>query len=100
VLGQLKEDENLPFKEAIEGRKVIANRATCCLEVKANFENKTTSWFVRKSRFSASLGKEIKTGFDKGKYVVYDDTFAKKIKSQQEEIEHQALMNYKLKENK
>jgi len=78
LLGQLKPsnaDEPAPFKERIERCKAIYNKATCCLEVKADVENSRTEFICHKSRFTQGIGKKIFAGFDKGKYVHFDDAF-------------------------
>lgn len=67
--------QELDYKEAIEGRKVIANKATCVLEVRADKENLRTFFTIRKTRFSESQGKTICMGFKGGRYVTYDDAF-------------------------
>lgn len=82
VMAQLKTtSEDLPFKEALEGRRGIVNTATCVLRVNKDPENSRTSFQIIKSRFAASQGETIHVGFDKGKYVLYDQEF--KIKAQE-----------------
>lgn len=78
LLGQLKPsnaDEPAPFKERIERCKGIYNKATCCLEVRADVENSRTEFHCHKSRFTQGIGKKIHAGFDKGKYVPFDAAF-------------------------
>lgn len=78
VLGQLKpsnSDEPAHFKERIERCKAIYNKATCCLEVKADRENSRTEFICHKSRFNESVNKIIYAGFKKGMYVQFDSAF-------------------------
>jgi hypothetical protein len=78
MLGQLKEGKDLPFKEAIEGRKIILNKATCAIEMIADRDNWRTIWKIHKSRFTSAIGKEVYTGFERGKYVPYTADFRNK----------------------
>jgi replicative DNA helicase len=74
------EENQEPFKNRIEGGKSIFNRATCVLEIRADKKNLCTEWHVHKNRFNpASNGKVYRTGWDRGKYVPYDDAFKKKV---------------------
>ena len=93
LLGQLKDDANLSFKESIEGRKTIYNKVTTALEIIPNYEDKITEWKVWKGRFSGTPGKVVKTGFEKGKYVDYDDKFAKKRLQEKEEQNYKEKFN-------
>ena len=68
-------ENRTPFKTRIEGRKSVLNVATCCIEMVANREELTTEWWIHKSRFNESVGQKITTGYDKGRYVTYDDNF-------------------------
>lgn len=79
VLSQLKENDENAFKDRIEGRKSIFNRATCAIEVKPNFEKKCTEFWFYKARHNQCIGKKLQMGYDKGKYVPYDDDFALKV---------------------
>lgn len=74
VFAQLKpaggEDENVPFKNRIEGRKTILNAATCCIELIPNREDLTTQWHIHKNRFRGeSVGTHITTGYHYGNFV-------------------------------
>lgn len=87
VLSQLKpspKDAEIDFKDRIEGRKSILNSATFAMEARADKEKKLTVWKIHKSRFK-SIGKEILTGWEKGKYVKYDSAFMEK--AQQSDVE-------------
>jgi replicative DNA helicase len=78
-VAQTEDDRRIPFKTRIEGRKVILNVCTCCLEMVANRKELTTEWWIHKSRFNESVGEKIITGYDKGSYVLYDDRFREKV---------------------
>lgn len=67
--------KNVPFKTRIEGRKVILNVATCCVEMVARREDLCTEWHIHKSRFNESVGEKITTGYKNGRYVLYDEEF-------------------------
>jgi|SRR5581483_2186519 len=81
VLGQVKPptENNTPFKERIEGRKVILNVATCALEIVRHNSELRTEWVVHKSRFGEMLGESLNTGYDKGRFVQYTDEFITKV---------------------
>jgi hypothetical protein len=78
-VAQSEDDRRVPFKTRIEGRKVILNVCTCCLEMVANRKELTTEWMIHKSRFNESVGEKVTTGYDKGSYVLYDDKFREKV---------------------
>jgi predicted ATP-dependent serine protease len=81
ILAQLKgsKDQNLSFKDAIEGRKTIMNVASCVLRVTKDIEKQRTGFEIMKSRFNASLGQTVYVGFDRGKYVPYTLLFQEKV---------------------
>ena len=92
VLAQLKEGKDLPFKEALEGRKSIYNIATCAIELKAEREELRTAWTIHKSRFTQAIGQTIYTGFDRGKYVPYTSEFKNQIELKKQREEQQSLL--------
>lgn len=73
------EDNTIPFKSRIEGRKVILNSCTAAIEMVADRNNLCTEWFIYKSRFNESVGTSFKTGYDKGRFVQYSDEFKMKV---------------------
>jgi replicative DNA helicase len=80
-----KEDENVPFQYRVKGAKVIADVATLIVELIADRENLRTGWQVHKSRFTEGVvGKTYYTGYDRGRYVSYDEEFRKKVQVFQE----------------
>jgi len=94
VLAQLTDvgAENKPFKDRIEGRKIIYNVCTCALEVMAERENLRTAWKVRKSRWSEAVGQTIMTGFNKGLYVDYTPEFQASALALKESKERQKML--------
>lgn len=86
VLAQKKpnDKEATSYKDLIEGRKVIANKATCIIEIIAERELLRTKWKVMKSRFINSVGSSIITGFKKGKYVPYTKEFSNEVLAKKE----------------
>ena len=103
LLGQLKQSDkenSIPFKERIERCKAIYNKATCCLEVKADMENSRTEFICHKSRFTKGSGKNIIVGFDKGKYVPFDDAFKNRTLLLKEKAEQKKLLAKVMKVNR
>lgn len=81
MMGQVRaptKDDKVPFKERIEGRKIILNVATFAAEMATDRENLRTQWTVWKSRFTESVGKQFFTGYDFGRFVTYTSAFAEK----------------------
>jgi len=97
VLAQLKqnEEEKTPFKERIEGRKSIYNKATCAVEMIAEREFLRTAWIFRKTRFSAAVGKVVYTGYDKGKFVKYTPEFSNEVMLKLQAKENAQLLSQK-----
>jgi hypothetical protein len=93
ILSQLKagDPDNTPFKERLEKCKSILNYVTCAMEVRADKKNHRTEWIFKKSRFAQAVGEVVYTGFDKGKYVPYDDSFIVKTAKYIEEKRHSEL---------
>lgn len=80
-------ENKTPFKQRIEGRKVILNVVTCALEMIANKAELTTEWIVHKSRFNEYVGGSVVTGYENGRFVDKDDkflTYAQKVKQARE----------------
>jgi len=67
------------FKSRIEGRKVILNVCTCCIEIVADRENLKTEWIVHKSRFNESVGGKFFTGYSNGRFVPYTPEFQQSV---------------------
>lgn len=78
------EENTIPFKVRIEGRKVILNVCTACVEMVADKQNLRTEWFIHKSRFNESIGTSFHTGYDKGRFVPYTEEFRANVTKIQE----------------
>ncbi len=87
LMGQMNapdDQDRIPWQLRIKGRKIIADAATHVMEMSANFEDHATEWQIWKSRFTESMGKIFKTGFDKGKFVDYTPEFQAKVTAHKE----------------
>ena len=96
VLAQKKpsnKDKELPFKEAIEGRKSILNVATCALNVIKDVDNYCTLFEIKKSRFNDCMGETIRVGFSKGEYVPYTIEFRNQAQIMKQEKDHKILLS-------
>jgi len=91
VLQQPDPTKNVPFKTRIEGRKVIINVATCCVEMVAKREDLCTEWIIHKSRFNESVGDKITTGYKNGRYVLYDEEFINNVNRMKARKEQELL---------
>lgn len=94
LMGQMNPpdaQDSTPWQQRIKGRKIIADSATFVCEMAANFEDKATEWKVWKSRFTESIGRTYKTGWENGKYVNYTEEFAKKVEASKQERESRAI---------
>jgi KaiC/GvpD/RAD55 family RecA-like ATPase len=80
------------YKDLVEGRKSISNKATSIIEVKADKENFRTEFIIKKSRWSSANGKTIYTGYDMGKYVKYTDDFQRRVRQKKLEMEENKLL--------
>lgn len=92
------EENTVPFKYRIEGRKSILNVCTACIEMVADRENLRTEWLIHKSRFNESVGSSFKTGYDKGRFVEYTPEFQTnviKIKERQQAAEQDKTIGIK-----
>ena len=68
------------------------NHATTAIEVKADRENLRTEWVFRKNRFKGAVGMSVITGYNKGRYVEYDQEFKTKTRLKKEQKNHSTLM--------
>ncbi len=75
------ENGNPLFQYRIQGRKLIMTVATCAMEMIVDKKHRLTKWKVVKSRFNESIGEEIATGYEKGRFVAYTDEFKQKIQT-------------------
>lgn len=72
-------DDKIPFQHRIKGRKIIMDPATCVIEMIRNTAELYTIFKFHKSRFNEAIGKDIKVGYDSGKFVEYNTAFAEKV---------------------
>jgi hypothetical protein len=86
-------DKELPFREAIEGRKTILNIATCALNVIKDAANFCTLFEIKKSRFNDCVGEKIPVGFSKGEYVQYTQEFKADAHMKRSAKEQAAVLN-------
>ncbi|MBX7232056.1 MAG: AAA family ATPase [Bdellovibrionales bacterium] len=77
VAKETKKDQR-SFKERIEGRKIIYNKATVAIELVTDHAECRTEWIFHKSRFGRS-GVRVSTGWDRGLYVSYTEEFKTEI---------------------
>jgi hypothetical protein len=79
IMGQMKrlvdEDDSTPFNVRFKGSKLICDKATFTCEIIPERQLLRSKWKVHKSRFTESVGESIYTGYDRGKFVVYDEKF-------------------------
>jgi hypothetical protein len=93
LFSQLKENSgDERFKDRIEGLKAMVNCATTAIEVKVDRENLRTEWVFRKNRFKGAIGISVFTGYDKGRYVAYDQNFKSKIQEYRAKKSQNELM--------
>jgi hypothetical protein len=82
VMAQVKppsEKNPEPFEIRIKGSKAITTVATVMVEIVTERKQLRTKWCFHKNRFNEGVGSELMTGFDKGRYVLYDDEFKLKV---------------------
>lgn len=84
-------DDKVPFQQRIKGRKIIMDPSTCAVEMIRVTKELYTLWKVHKSRFTEAIGKDIKTGYDYGRFVKYDSAFAEKVQKMTYEREARRL---------
>lgn len=68
-------DNSVDFADRIGGRKIIYEKCTTAIEIRALRDKGVTEFVFHKSRFNESVGKSVVSGFDKGRYVKYDASY-------------------------
>lgn len=84
-------DDKVPFQHRIKGRKIIMDPATFAAEMMRNTAEYYTKWIVHKTRFTEAIGKDIKTGYDRGRFVKYDTAFVEKVQKMAYERESRRI---------
>ncbi len=84
--------EHDSFKDRIEKFKAVMNHATTAIEVKADRENLRTEWIFRKNRFKGAVGISVFTGYERGRYIDYDQEFMTKTRLKNDEKKHAQVM--------
>ncbi len=83
VMGQgdpLKDpDDTTPYNLRWKGSKLILTKSTFICEIIPEHKLMRSKWKIHKSRFTDAIGKEVITGFDKGRFVPYSVDFQRKI---------------------
>lgn len=85
-------DGSTDFKDRIEKFRAIMNHATTAIEVKADRDNLRTEWTFRKNRFKGAVGISVFTGYDKGRYIEYNQDFMNQVRLKNEQKKHAKLM--------
>ena len=83
VMAQMKklqnDEDTTPFNIRLKGAKVICDKATFICELIPERQLLRSKWKVWKSRFTDSVGSSVYTGYDKGRFVVYEGEFEQKV---------------------
>ncbi len=83
VMCQMKklvdEEDSTPFNVRLKGSKLICDKATFICELIPERKLLRSKWKVHKSRFTESVGQSVYTGYDRGKFVRYDEPFMKSV---------------------
>ncbi len=83
LLAQMKrlvdEEDTTPFNVRLKGSKLICDKATFICELIPERQLLRSKWRVWKSRFTEAVGESVYTGYERGKFVLYDDEFKKNV---------------------
>lgn len=79
VMAQMKrltgDDDTTPFNVRLKGSKEICDKATFIAEITPERKLLRSKWKIWKSRFNDSAGEDFHVGYDRGKFVPYDEAF-------------------------
>ena len=73
------EEDTTPYNLRIKGSKIIITKSTFICEITPKYELLYSKWKVHKSRFTKAMGREIWTGYDRGRFVPYSTDFQKSV---------------------
>lgn len=83
LMAQMKrpedEEDSTPFNVRLKGSKHICDKCTLIIEITPDRPRLRSKWKVHKGRFTESVGQTVYTGFDRGRFVPYDDDFKKRV---------------------
>jgi hypothetical protein len=79
-LHSLGKRNNKDLDSRIKDAPTIYETATVVLEVVPDFANKTSDFGIIKDRFGLA-GFRVKCGFEKGRFVEYNDDFVNRVNS-------------------
>ncbi len=84
VMSQIRKPnktDSSTFEERLMGSKYIATVSLIHIELRADFQNYSTTFLCHKDRFWGKTGKGMVQGFDwtSNRFVPYDDAFAAKV---------------------
>lgn len=73
------EDDGTPYNIRLKGTKLIITKSTFICEIIPEHKLMRSRWRVHKSRFTDAIGKEVITGFDRGRFVPYSIDFQRNV---------------------
>ena len=83
IMAQMKrladEEDTTPYNIRLKGSKLICDKSTFICELIPERALLRSKWIVWKSRFTEAVGDAIYTGYERGKFVLYDDNFKKNV---------------------
>lgn len=84
VMSQLEplDNENKPLEKRIQGRKIIANFATCIIELRVDRKERRTEFVFHKYRNGDFPTNKLYVGWKNGKFVRYDTAFIESIREE------------------
>ena len=71
------------YKDRIEGRKIVLNKATDVFEIQVDKKNQRSAILCHKDRWLGNHGEDMFVGYDKGKFVPYTPAFEDEVRRKQ-----------------
>lgn len=81
LMAQIRRGES-DYKERLEGRRLILNKATDIFELKTDKQYSRSILIVHKDRWLGNQGEEMPIGYRGGKYVPYTQQFEEEVVKQ------------------